>query len=167
MEQTDFEHNVPSLRQRLTRQANAYLADLDEAEDVVQETLLKLWQLRERIPDAERMEHLALVVVRNACISVLRRTNRRVCIAINEEVAPGTMSTNAHERMEQDEAELWLRQCIHSLPDKQRAILKMRNVEGLSYGDIAKIIGTTESSVRGLICRARNTLLKQLKDLNK
>lgn len=167
MEQTEFEHNVPSLRLRLIRQADAYLADQDEAEDVVQETLLKLWQLRARIPDAVHMEHLALVVVRNACISALRQKSRRTCISINEEVTPVLMSPNGHQRMEQDEEEAWLKHCIHSLPDKQRSILRMRNVEGLSYGDIARIIGTTESSVRGLICRARNALLKQLKDMNK
>lgn len=167
MEQLEFEQNVPSLRPRLTRQANAYLADMDEAEDVVQETLLKLWQLRGRIPDAAHMEHLAIVVTRNACISFLRQKGRRPSMSIEENASLEMKSPNAHQRMEQDEAEAWLKQCIHSLPDKQRAILRMRNVEGMSYGDIAKIIGTTESSVRGLICRARTTLLKQLKDLNK
>ena len=56
-----------------------------------------------------------------------------------------------------------LQQSIRSLSDKQRAIIRMRNVENLSYADIAKIIGTTESSVRGMISKARMQLLNQMK----
>ncbi|MDY5314783.1 MAG: sigma-70 family RNA polymerase sigma factor, partial [Sodaliphilus sp.] len=56
-----------------------------------------------------------------------------------------------------------LQQSIRSLSDKQRAIIRMRNVENLSYADIAKIIGTTESSVRGMISKARIQLLNQMK----
>ena len=56
-----------------------------------------------------------------------------------------------------------LQQGIRSLSDKQRAIIRMRNVENLSYADIAKIIGTTESSVRGMISKARMLLLNQMK----
>ena len=54
-------------------------------------------------------------------------------------------------------------QGIRSLPPKQRAILRMRNVEHLPYVDIAKILGTTESSVRGMMSKARLNLINQLK----
>lgn len=129
----------------------------------MQETLVKLWQLRSRITDGEHMMRLALVVLRNISVSVLRSQQRHPTLHLDVSVHDQANADNAHRQMETVEADAWLAQCIHSLPDKQRAILQMRNVDHLSYADIASILGSTEPSVRGLICRARKTLLEQLK----
>lgn len=56
-----------------------------------------------------------------------------------------------------------MKRSIQALSPKQRALIRMRNVENMSYADIAKLIGTTESSVRGMISIARTQLLKQMK----
>ncbi len=162
MEQIEFEHHVSSLRPRLVGRTQRYHADDADIEDAVQETLVKLWQLRGRIADCDHMTRLALVV-RNTSISMLRRrqshpTQRLDLVAHDQPSAP-----DAHQRMEAAEADRWLSRCIRSLPDKQRAILQMRNVDQLSYAEIARILGSTESSVRGLVSRARAILLSQLK----
>lgn len=163
MEQIEFEHHVPSLRPQLVRYAQRYhVADTD-SEDAVQETLVKLWQLRGRITDGEHMMRLALVVLRNISISMLRNQQRHPTLSLNVSLHDQSCADNAHRQMETIEADDRLAQCIRSLPDKQRAILQMRNVEQLSYADIARILGSTESSVRGLISRARKTLMEQLK----
>lgn len=166
MEKIEFEHYVATLRQKLTRYASHYLSD-DEAEDAVQETLIKLWQLRHRISDEAHMQHLAMVVVRNTSISILRHHNTEHTTSLEVSSVQPVSSDNIHTQMETRETEEWLHHCIHSLPDKQRAILQMRNVEQLSYSDIAHIIGATESSVRVTISRARKTLLQQLKNREK
>lgn len=164
MEQIEFEHHVAALRQKLVRYASLYLSNDAEAEDAVQEAFLKLWQLRQRINDAEHMQHLALLVVRNTSISMLRRRKATNSISLDALTPKLVCIDDMHRKMEAQESEEWLNHCIRTLPDKQRAILEMRNVEQLSYAEIARIIGSTESSVRGLICRARNTLLQQLKN---
>ncbi len=162
MEQIEFEHQVSTLRQNLVRYASQYLSNDAEAEDAVQEALLKLWQLRQRINDAEHMQHLALVVVRNTSVSMLRR--RKAVQSVNLDVSSPMLvcSDDVHRQMEIQEMEKHLRHCVSSLPDKQKAILEMRNVEHLSYSEIARIIGSTESSVRGMISRARYSLLQKL-----
>lgn len=167
MEQIEFEHQVATLRQKWVKYALQYLANQDEAEDAVQEALLKLWQLRLRIEDATHMQRLATVVIHNISISMLRQHKPTLSNNLEVSTAKLTNSDNIHRQMEVRETEEWLHHCIHTLPDKQKAILQMRNVEKLSYTDIAHIIGTTESSVRSLISRARNTLLKQLKNREK
>ena len=73
------------------------------------------------------------------------------------------MQGNPHQQMEERESRQKLKQSIQQLSDKQRAILKMKNVDNMSYADIAKVIGTSESSVRGMISKARMALLTQMK----
>ncbi len=163
MEQIEFEHHVSSLRPWLVSYARRYHVAGGEGEDAVQETLVKLWQLRDRITGEDHMRRLALVVLRNISISMLRNQQRHPTLSLNVSQHDQSCADNAHRQMETVEADGRLAQCIRSLPDKQRAILQMRNVDHLSYADIARILGSTESSVRGLICRARQTLLEQLK----
>jgi RNA polymerase sigma-70 factor (ECF subfamily) len=66
-------------------------------------------------------------------------------------------------QQEEAEGEQRLKHAIESLTEKQSAIIKMRNVDKLSYTEIAKVLGTSESSVRGMICKARAILFNQLK----
>lgn len=65
--------------------------------------------------------------------------------------------------MEGNENEEWLRTAIRNLPDKYRAVLRMRQVEQMEMGEIARIIGTTEGVVRTILSRARKQMMKQLK----
>lgn len=163
MEQIEFEHHVSSLRPRLVRCAQRYHADDADIEDAVQETLVKLWQLRARIADGDHMTRLALVVLRNTSISMLRSQKSHPTQRLDLMIHDQPSASSSHKQLETAETDQWLRLCIRSLPDKQRAILQMRNVDQLSYAEIARILGSTESSVRGLISRARATLLSQLK----
>ena len=74
-----------------------------------------------------------------------------------------TLQGNPQVLLEEQESRQRLKRSIEKLTDKQRAILRMRNVENMTYADIAKIIGSSESSVRGMISKARLALLKQMK----
>ena len=73
------------------------------------------------------------------------------------------MQGNPQVLLEEQESRQRLKRSIEKLTDKQRAILRMRNVENMTYADIAKIIGSSESSVRGMISKARLALLIQMK----
>lgn len=160
MERQAFIHGVERLRSDLLRQARHYLGSTDDAEDVVQETLVKLWMAKERIADASKLRNMAAVVCRNVSLNLLRRAECSIPI---EEAEPILLQGNPQVELEERESRQKLRQSIRSLSDKQRAIIRMRNVEGMSYADMARILGTTESSVRGMISKARMELLKQMK----
>lgn len=158
MEIQEFITEAEHLRSHLLSQAKHYLGDADSAEDAAQETLVRLWLAKDRIPDATKMKNMASVVCKNVSLNILR--DAKPCVAIDR--AESVVGTGNQQLVEQENLQN-LQQGIRLLSDKQRAIIRMRNVENLSYADIAKIIGTTESSVRGMISKARMQLLNQMK----
>lgn len=160
MEIHEFIHSVERLRGDLLRQARRLLDSEDDAEDAVQETLMKLWIMKERILNADKMRNMATVVCRNVSLNILRDARQSVPIETAEVI---TLQGNPQVLLEQQESRQKLKRSIEKLTDKQRAILRMRNVENMTYADIAKIIGSSESSVRGMISKARLALLKQMK----
>ena len=156
MEIHEFIHSVERLRGDLLRQARRLL----DSEDAVQETLMKLWIMKERILNADKMRNMATVVCRNVSLNILRDARQSVPIETAEVI---TLQGNPQVLLEEQESRQRLKRSIEKLTDKQRAILRMRNVENMTYADIAKIIGSSESSVRGMISKARLALLKQMK----
>ncbi len=160
MEIQEFIHSVEKIRSDLLRQARRFLDNPEDAEDAVQETLVKLWMVRDRIENAAGIKKMASVICRNVSLNMLRKSKLSVSI---EKVEDITMPGNPHDRLEERESRQKLKRSIHSLNDKQRAILRMRNVENMTYADIAKVIGTSESSIRGMISKTRKLLLKEMK----
>ncbi len=160
MEIHEFIHSVERLRGDLLRQARRLLDSEDDAEDAVQETLMKLWIMKERILNADKMRNMATVVCRNVSLNILRDARQSVPIETAEVI---TLQGNPQVLLEEQESRQRLKRSIEKLTDKQRAILRMRNVENMTYADIAKIIGSSESSVRGMISKARLALQKQMK----
>lgn len=160
MEIHEFIHSVERLRGDLLWQARRLLDSEDDAEDAVQETLMKLWIMKERILNADKMRNMAKIVCRNVSLNILRDARQLVPIETADTVS---MQGNPQVLLEERESRQKLKHSIETLTDKQRTILRMRNVENMSYADIAKIIGTSESSVRGMISKARLALLKQMK----
>lgn len=163
MDKQEFIQGVESLRGELLRQAMQYLDRPQDAEDAVQETLVKLWMAKDRVANRSNLGKMAATICRNVSLNMARTTKRYIPIVGNRVAADEAQ--NPHRRMEEQDGWQQLRQSIHTLTDKQRLILRMRNVQGMPYTDIARIIGTTESSVRGMISRARTDLLRQLQDM--
>lgn len=165
MELNEFINTVTKVRNRMLQQALTYLKDTEDAEDVVQEALAKLWQMRQRVDNAEKMAHLASVIVKNTSLNTIRnRKKRETHPEPPFERGRWMVSDDSPQRqLEYKEMRQRLQQAIIQLPDKQRAVMRMRNVEQLSYTEIAQVLGTTESSVRAMICKARTTLMKQMK----
>lgn len=160
MEIQEFIKQISICRSNMLNQALHYLKDYDDAEDVVQETLAKLWMAKERIQNAEKLSSYASVACKNTALSFLRKTQEIISI---EDITESTSGINPQTMLEENENQQKLEYFISRLSDKQRAIIKMRNVEGLSYSEIAQIIGATESSVRGIISKTRTILLKQMR----
>ena len=159
MEIQEFVNGAESLRGGLLKQAMHYLMNDSDAEDAVQETLLKLWVARERIADVAKMQHMGSVVCRNVSLNMLRDARQGVQV---ETLGNMSDADNPQSRLESQESQLLLKQSINSLSDKYRAIIRMRNVENMSYADMARVLGTTENSVRGMISKARMELFKNI-----
>lgn len=87
MDIQEFIHGVEGLRSNLLKQARHYLNDADDAEDAVQETLVKLWVVRDRVAEASKMRNMAVVVCRNVSLNMLRDKRQTVSIDGTWEVA--------------------------------------------------------------------------------
>lgn len=146
MTQHQYEHEARRLRPRLLRLAQHYLGHCDEAEDVVQDALLKLWLLHnELLPNAWP---LAAVVVRNLCIGVLRRRHPQVDVETVDMLDEGGGEVDAVQ-VER------VMEIVHTLPDLQQTVLHLRHVESRSMEEIALLTGSTEAAVRQSLSRAR------------
>ena len=152
---------VTAERPRLVSLARKLVGDSDEAEDVTQEVLLKLWMIRERIGDEQELARLATTITRNTSVNKRRDRQRNVVMSIDQarHIFDGNMPDKAYEEQENERL---LAEAVNVVNDKYRALLNMRNVEGLSYGEIAKVLGTSESSVRGMISKARMAVMENI-----
>ena len=135
------------MRTTLVRLAFGILRDSDEAEDVVQDVLLRLWQMRDqlRMP----IEPLARVLTRNRCIDIARRKKPAVelSMAVFQEEDEAL-----RERIEQ------MMKVIETLPDLQQTLLRLRHMEGMEFKEIAELTGSTEAAVRKALSRARQAV---------
>lgn len=105
MEIQEFIHSVEKLRGDLLRQARRLLESEDDAEDAVQETLVKLWMLRDRIQNASKMRNMATVVCKNVSLNMLRDVRQPVPIETVEVI---TMQGNPQVLLEERESKQFL-----------------------------------------------------------
>ena len=153
-----FERECRDLRPHLLAVALALLPCAEDAEDAVQDTMLKLWGVRERIADAAHFRNLALCIVRHVSLNMLRSMAVRKSDSLSEELEPLSFDT-PQTRMEQKEQALRARDVWCNLPQHHRIILHMKEAEGLSTEEIARLLGTTVGNVRTRLSRARKEML--------
>lgn len=153
-----FEQECPKVRADLMAVALSLLPGADDAEDAVQDTLLKLWTVRERIADKTHFRNLALSVVRNVCLNMLRSMVVRRTESLSDAMHICSPE-NPHSTMERQEQTLQAHHVWMDLPQRHRIIIHMKEVEGLSTEEIARLLGTTKENVRTRLSRARKEML--------
>lgn len=147
-----------ALRDRMYRYARTLLGDSDEAMDAVQDVMERLWKRRSSWKDILNTEAFVMRSVRNSCID--RLESRRTVHEIREV---------AHRA----EAERWgevqlVRSAMAKLPEKQRTVLHMKDIEGYRTEEIAEMLGIRENQTRVILSRARKALKNLiLEEINK
>lgn len=152
-------------------EAHGYITDADDVEDVAQEVMLRLWERRAEIHSESKMlRSYVATMTRNICKDRQKVKRRHLILRLlwmtkeddEEEYEIPTYET-PQKRMEADEVALAYRQALEKLPYNWRKILVMRGEDEMSYTEIAQILGTTESSVRGTISKAKKKILELIK----
>lgn len=171
MESENFQHIATRLRPRLMKLCQRFFDHQHmacDAEDAVQETLLRLWQLQSRQPSgstsqADRQpgshEALAVMIAKNVCIDILRR--QQLHPASLDEQLPIASTTEADQQAIAHDAERLLQRALDRLPATQRRMLLMRS-EGMSMAEIAAACGTTTNSTKTMVCAARRRMVELL-----
>ena len=155
-----FIQQATQLRQLALRAAATAGADADAAEDIAQETMLRLWQMRDN-PRLYNPEGYASTIARHL---TLNQQRRRPVLPLDEQKAWDDRSVPSPlDLLLQREDERWLEERINNLPYTQHAILKLRQVEHRSNEEIATILGIQPTSVKTLLSKARRQLLNEIK----
>ena len=132
------------------------------AEDIVQDTLIRVWNRRDSWDTIENIEAFALTVCRNMALDRLRlHENQNASLDDTPVESNPTATANPYERTVQREKVQIVRQLIDALPEKQRACMQLRDMEGKTHKEIAAVLGITEEQVRVNIFRARQTIKQQ------
>ena len=157
MIEREFHSQYLSLAEALYRVAFYILESEAEAEDAVQELYLKLWKNRSALDGIRSPKAYAMTLLRNICMDRIRQEKRISGAEVPESIGGGfdpEAAMDGKERLEKVLA------AVKSLPDKQREIIILRAVEGLSYDEITERTGINYLSLRVLLSRARQTLKK-------
>ena len=163
MKKISFRNDILPMKDTLFRLALRITLSREEAEDIVQDTLIKVWNRRDSWDTIESIEAYSLAVCRNMALDRLRLAGRNT--ASLDDAAPKAESadtgSNPFERTVQREKVQIVRTLIDSLPEKQRSCMQLRDMEGKSYRDIAAALGISEDQVKVNIFRARQTIKQQ------
>jgi RNA polymerase sigma-70 factor, ECF subfamily len=155
-----FEQLAQRHQAALYRIAVRLVGDPAEAEDALQEALLDAWRRIGRFRGESAFSTWMYRVVTNRCLGMLRR---RRPVPVEEIEAPAPAHDTPERAAERDAGMAALGRALARLPDEQRVCFVLRELEGLSYAEIASITGASEDAVRGRIHRARTRLAEVLR----
>ncbi|MDR1645437.1 MAG: RNA polymerase sigma factor [Tannerellaceae bacterium] len=165
MELEAFTTEVIPLRDKLQNISSGIVREEAEAEDIVQEVLLKLWYMRDRLDAYRSVEALAVTMTHNLALDKLKARKP----GGNEEDFRmlDTPDGNPEELLEQQDAVQCVRLLIGRLPSLQQTIIRMKDIEGYEVEEIAAITGCQPAAVRVNLSRARKKIKEQFIALNK
>ena len=149
-------------REKALNVSRHYGAGKDEAEDIAQDVMLRLWQMHEELERFRSVEAIVALMAKH----LIRNHQRRKPSEVLDEAMIVSMNTSPHEVLETKENEEWLSAKLQQLPTTQRTLLYMRQVERKSHEEIAILLGIEVTSVSTLLARARRTLLEEIKRRN-
>ena len=159
MELKQFKIDVLPLRDKLLNYARKLTEDPSDAEDAVQEIMLKLWNMRQKLDEYQSIEALAMTMTHHLCMDI-GRAKRPDSLSLEQVQAPSQSATPERLLEEKDEFRL-MREIINSLPTLQRTIIQMKDVQEYETEEIAEITGCSAEAIRSNLSRAR----KKVRDI--
>ena len=158
MDKSTFDKTIIPLSDLLFRLAKSILQNTDDANDAVQDLNLKLWERRAELSNVENLSGFASRSMRNMCLDILRKRKKEYDTS-EEQVYD---APNPHQQTEQRDMAKRIRQMIDTLPELQRTIIRMRDVEEMDIAEIAYIAELTENAVSVNLSRARQKIREQI-----
>jgi RNA polymerase sigma-70 factor (ECF subfamily) len=138
----------------------------EEAKDVVQEVFIKVWNGRERMNEVENWEAWCMKMTKNLSLDRIRSRQRRAVDSIDDHFDVSTATLSPHESTELNESMQRITLFINSLPEKQRQVIHLRDVEGYSYNEICEILELDMNQVKVNLFRARSSVREKLIKIN-
>ena len=161
MQDIDFRYDLLPLKNKLFRLALRITLDSAEAEDVTSDTLIKVWNKREELRGVESIEAYCMTVCRNLALDRHEKKEAQNLSLEANEIDAADNSFTPDEQLERDEKLRKVHKLFNQLPERQRTIMQLRDIEEKSYREIATIMGVSEEVVKVTLFRARQAIRKQ------
>lgn len=154
MELQEFKTKVLPVKDRLYRIALNMLRSVHEAEDTLQDVMVKLWSKREQLSNYRSVEALAVTITKNHCLDKLKSKKHKNQLDVQEmELDSGFESP--YKKAELSDSMKVLQMVFQALPEQQRLLISLRDIEGFSYEEIAEQTGLEVNNIRVGLSRAR------------
>ena len=155
----EFKTEIFPLGPKLFRFALKMLGKREDSEDMVQETFLKLWSNKDKLGEIQNVDAFAMTITRNLCLDRIKSKAWQIHSALGDEIieAHGSLSSIIENRDEVRQVS----KAISALPELQRMVIHLRDVEGMEFEEIAGVLGTNVNALRVNLSRAR----KQVRDV--
>ncbi len=156
MNQTEFLEKVLPFKDKVYRLAKRLLVSSDEAEDATQELYLKLWRNKAKIESYDNVEAYAMMMTKNYCLDQLKSKRASNLTLVHSNYKDENISLQ--KNIEFRDAASIIKKMMQELPEKQRMIIQLRDIESYEYHEIGEILNMEPTAIRVALSRARKTL---------
>ena len=157
MTKEEFQKQVIPIGEKLYRIALRILGNAEAAKDVLQESYLKLWEKRNELQNILSIDAFACTMIKNKCLDILRLQKNVVDIDLLK-----TMGSNPDAVLDHLEGIAEVRKLMQMLPERQRLIMQMRDIDCCTFEEIAVLVDTSVNNVRVQLCIARKWIKEEL-----
>ena len=160
MTQSEFLNVVMPFKDKLYRLAKRLLVSSEEAEDATQEILMKLWSNSKSIGKYRNVEAFAMTMTKNFCLDRLKSKQSSNLKLVHSNYDDGNPSLQ--KQVEARDSVSWVEKIMEELPEQQKMVLQLRDVEEYDYDEIAELLEMKPTAVRVTLSRARKTVREKL-----
>ena len=156
MNQNEFVKSITPFKDKLFRLAKRLLVSTEEAEDATQEVLLKLWNKNENLSNYNSLEAFAMTMTKNYCLDQLKSKRAGNIKLVHDNY--DDREPSLQKKLEDKDSLDWVEKIINQLPEQQRMIIQMRDIEQYEFEEIAEILDMNETAIRVALSRGRKTI---------
>ncbi|MDV7138539.1 RNA polymerase sigma factor [Maribacter sp. TH_r10] len=160
MKQSEFLNVVMPFKDKLYRLAKRLLVSREEAEDATQEILMKLWAKNENIGKYNNVEAFAMTMTKNFCLDRLKSRQAGNLKLVHSNY--GDDNTSLQKQVEVKDSLDWVGKIMEELPEQQKMILQLRDVEEYDFDEIGELLNMKPTAIRVALSRARKTVREKL-----
>ncbi|HZW62757.1 MAG TPA: RNA polymerase sigma factor [Flavobacteriaceae bacterium] len=160
MTQAEFLNIVMPFKDKVFRLAKRLLVSTEEAEDATQEILLKLWSNKKNMVQYKNVEAFSMTMTKNFCLDKLKSKQAQNLKIVHSNYKDE--NTSLQKQMELNDSVSWVAKIIEELPEQQKMIIQLRDIEEYDFDEIGKMLDMNPTAIRVALSRARKTIREKL-----
>ncbi|MDU8886419.1 RNA polymerase sigma factor [Yeosuana sp. MJ-SS3] len=160
MTQTEFLNIVMPFKDKIFRLAKRLLVSTEEAEDATQEVLVKLWNNKSKFETYKNVEAFSMTMTKNFCLDKLKSKQAQNLKIVHSNYQDNNVSLQ--KQVELNDSLSWVERIIEDLPEQQKMVIQLRDIEQYDFDEIAKMLDMNNTAVRVTLSRARKTIREKL-----